>query len=70
MVVYNQPTTKYRFKISQLENGQFTEMKTWCNDNIGSDNWTHKWNESGGLTTDYFYFNHEEDAMAFKLMWL
>lgn len=61
---YNQKPEKICIKVLGLHGPEFIEMRDWLDENIGRNRWTHKWN-----TIDYFYFDDEEDAMAFKLMW-
>ena len=70
MVLNKFTVTKYRIKITELEGPQFIEMRDWLTENVGDDNWSHKWNNGSGITVDYFYFDQETDAMAFKLVWM
>ena len=59
----------YRVKIVDLSGPDFIEMRDWLTENIGDENWTHKWTRDG-ITIDYFYFHRDEDIVAFKLMWI
>lgn len=54
--------------MTKLSGPEFIEIRDWLDENIGNDNWTHKWNKNGP-TVDYFYFTRDEDIVAFKLMW-
>lgn len=58
----------YQVRIADLSGPEFIEIRDWLDENIGSSNWTHRWNRNGG-TVDYFYFTQDEDIVAFKLMW-
>ena len=51
------------------------EAYEWCNDQFGyEDNtWNRKVTQISGMTfihSEIFYFDNEEDAVAFKLRWL
>lgn len=65
---YNQTFGKICIKVLDLDGPEFIEMSNWLTENIGDTNWSHRWNRVG-KTIDYFYFDCEEDVVAFKLMW-
>jgi len=65
--MYDRPYYVSPADIRILDVGQLLteEIKTWCNETYGPDNWygSNEWNSAR------YIFNNEEDLIIFKLRW-
>ena len=64
----------YEIKFGKDRYSQVSQMKTWCETNIGEGGWKHTdeglWIIDQMFGNTFFFFKNSQDAVMFSLRWV